>query len=168
MKTSLKDLYTLSKSMDFDSFKQHIKSEISGQPITVVIQGELIVNIELIKEKRKLSPDMFKHFNEVISYFDKKTYSEKLWLECYDKLMRIDGYSEESILYVVKYFRNEDNWWYASGNFQTLLKLRRLNTEKVKYMDMFVAKIKAEHNATRKGFAHGNIIHNDDGKQRNY
>ena len=164
MKFDIVTIHSMAKDMKFDEFDQTIRSLISGDPITVVITGELIIDIDLIKD-RKLFPEMFAKFDEVVSHFDKKFYKEKAWLECYDKLIRIDEYNEESILYIVKYFRKDDFW---STNFMTLLKLRQLNKEKIKYIDFFKERIKAEHKSGKKGFATGNIIHKTDGKKREY
>jgi hypothetical protein len=168
MRFDIKALHRTARVVEFDEFFQLIKSQIANQPMTVVIPGELQVDIELIKPKRKLSPDMFTAFEVVVGCFDKKFYKEKLWLECYDKLIRLDKYTEKQILYIVQWGRKEGNWWHDNGNFNTLLKLRKLNDEKIKYIDVFKEKIKAEYAKNRKGFSTGNIIHKDDGKKREY
>ena len=168
MKFDINSIYVLAKSMSFTDFKQALKSEVSGKPETQVIDGDLIVDITIEKSKPKLFPENFENFTKVASLFNKKFYNEQPWLDCYDKLIRIDGYSEEAILYIVAYFRNENNWWRNSGNFETLIKLRRLNNEKVKYIDVFSEKIRAERKHNSKGFPVGNILNKPDGKQRSY
>lgn len=165
------EIHLMAKEMKFADFEHKLKSLALNQPETAMIKGrvKLVITVSGIG---KLSPTDFKHFIEAVGYFDEKLYREKEWLECYDKLIRLDKYTEEGILYVVKYFRKEGNWWYDTGNFNTLLKLRKLDKEKVKYMDLFVTKIKAERKERdahkQKGFAPGNIINKSDGKQRDY
>jgi hypothetical protein len=164
MKFDMKTIHSLASRSSFSEFDSAVRSLISGLPVTQVIPGELTINIELI-EDRTLFPEMFAKYQEVVSYFDKRFYKEKDWLECYDKLIRIDKCNEESILYIVKYFRNDEFW---RSNFITLLKLRRLNKEKIKYIDYFKEKIKSDYDAKSRGFATGNIIQKTDGKKRDY
>lgn len=88
----------------------------------------------------KLVKSNFALFDEVCSYFDSKAYSGtnlKKWLECYDKLIRIDGYTEEKILAIVKEFRKPDNWWRKNGNFESLLKLRKTSKDGVTFAHRF-------------------------------
>jgi hypothetical protein len=89
----------------------------------------------------KLHSRNFENFQKVVSYFDKKFYDEKSWLDCYDKLIRIDKYSENRILEIVKEFRSDGNWWKDNGNFESLLKLRQKNKDKIKYIDLFDKKL---------------------------
>jgi hypothetical protein len=73
-----------------------------------------------------------------IDFFDKKFLNKKS-IETFDKLLRIDNYSVEQIKNVIKFARNDMFW---SNNFLTPNKLRNKNKEGVKYMDVFLAKIK--------------------------
>ena len=98
-------------------------------------------NVKKIKNKIKLHSEKFKNFTEVVSYFDSKFINEKEWLDCYDKLIRIDKYSEDRILKIVKEFRSDGNWWKDNGNFESLLKLRKKNNDKIKYIDLFDKKL---------------------------
>lgn len=93
------------------------------------------------KNKIKLHSENFKNFQGVISFFDSKFINEKEWLDCYDKLIRIDKYSEDRILEIVKEFRSDRNWWKDNGNFESLLKLRQKNKDKIKYIDLFDKKL---------------------------
>ena len=83
-----------------------------------------------------------KLFDQVVSLFNPKFFQEKKWVECYEKLIRIDGYTEDQIFEIVKIFRSDGNWWKDSGNFESLLKLRRTNKDGIKYIDLFSIKIK--------------------------
>lgn len=103
-----------------------------------VIRGTLTKQ-DKTKQENNILPENFKLFSEVISQFDPKLFKEKQWLECYDKLIRIDNYTEETILEIVKHFRADDFW---SGNFQTLLKLRTKNKEGIQWIDSFAEKMK--------------------------
>jgi len=94
--------------------------------------------------KVQLNPDNYKCFREVCSYFDEKFYNEQKWLDCYDKLVRIDKYDEYQILEIVKRFRKPGEWWHDTGNFQSLLKLRQSNRVGVKYITFFDGKLIAE------------------------
>jgi len=89
-------------------------------------------------KENNINSEKFRLFRDVVSQFDSKLFKEKPWLDCYDKLIRIDGYSEENILEIVKYFRADSFW---STNFHTLLKLRSTK-EGAKYIDIFSEKLK--------------------------
>jgi hypothetical protein len=92
------------------------------------------------KEENFLDKKNFALFDEVCSYFDSKAYSGtnlNKWLECYDKLIRLDGYTEEKILAIVKEFRKPDNWWRKNGNFESLLKLRKTGKDGVTFAHRF-------------------------------
>jgi hypothetical protein len=89
----------------------------------------------------ELKPENFQYFSQVVSFFDSKFYKEKTWLECYDKLIRIDKFKETEILEIVRHFRSDGNWWKDNGNFQSLLKLRQKNNEQIMYIDSFKSKI---------------------------
>jgi hypothetical protein len=76
------------------------------------------------------------------------TKSEKYeWIDCIDKLIRIDKYEKTEIKEIVEYFRN-DNFWKAQ--FQSLLKLRTKNKDKIKYIDFFKNKMKSEKETPQK------------------
>lgn len=110
---------------------------------TVSVNDNVSVNVNV---NDKLNPEDYKIFRDVVSFFDKKYYKESKWLECYDKMIRIDGYSEKEIFEIVKYFTNDEFW---KGNFISLLKLRKTNSEGIKYIDVFSTKLKT--NAAYKG-----------------
>lgn len=106
-------------------------------------------------------PENFKLFDEVKNLFDPKFYNEKKWIKCYDELIRIDNYSEENILQIVKHFR-ADNFW--SGNFQTLPKLRTTNKEGTRYIDVFAEKlknVKSQNNGNKSGKQEPDLSDND-------
>ena len=94
--------------------------------------------------KNKFSQDVIETFNSVVGYFESIPQTETTknkWLDCIDKLNRIDGLSFDDIIQIVK-FGKEDDFW--SSNFLSLLKLRNKNKEDVYYWDVFKAKIKTK------------------------
>jgi phage N-6-adenine-methyltransferase len=91
--------------------------------------------------KKNIKDKNFRNFQKVLFYFDSKFFNEKKWIDCYGKLIRIEGYSEDRILEIVKEFRSDGNWWKDSGNFETLLKLRRKDKEGIKFIDLFDKKL---------------------------
>lgn len=74
------------------------------------------------------------------SHFDEKVRSDK-WLDVYDKLIRVDGYTEDRILEIVKEYRRVGNWWRDNNNFISLAKLRKENDEDVMYIHLFDSKM---------------------------
>ena len=78
----------------------------------------------------------FDHFTELFpEKMRPKTEAQKnKWLDCLDKLERIDGYSLQVVYFITKKAR-EDEFWQL--NFLSLLKLRQTNKQGVKYIDIF-------------------------------
>lgn len=99
--------------------------------------------------KNILKPENFQLFSEVVSLFDSKYYKEEKWLDCYDKLIRVDNFTENEILKIVKEYRSDGNWWKDKANFETLPKLREKNKDGVKYIDVF--KIRLQNNSNING-----------------
>lgn len=95
---------------------------------------------KVVTKKKNIDKSQFRLYDEVCSYFDEKVRSDK-WLSVYDKLIRIDGYTEERILEIVKEFRRVGNWWRDSNNFISLAKLRKENDENVLYIHVFDSKM---------------------------
>lgn len=75
------------------------------------------------------------------SYRPKNKYQKDKWLECIDKLDRLDGYSPRKVYYIVKKARQDEFW---KSNFYSLLKLRQNNKQGVKFIDIFFEKFAAE------------------------
>ncbi len=98
------------------------------------------VNKSKVNKSKELLPENFQLFRDVVACFDTKLYeaNKAKWLDCYQKLIQVEKVPEHEILRIVKTFR-EDSFWQA--NFQTLLKLRKKNSEGVKYIDVFRAKM---------------------------
>jgi len=134
----LKKRAEISEKASRNARKRWDSSESNATALPPQSEGNAIkVKETKVKESIKLHSENFQFFGEIVEQFEKRFYNEKTWLNCYDKLTRIDKYSEGNILFIVKHFRQEGNWWRDSGNFQTLLKLRKKNKEGVKYIEMF-------------------------------
>ena len=104
-------------------------------------------DVNIIEDKPiVLSKDNFKLFDKVCLLFDAKIKKDS-WLDIYDKLIRLDGYTEERILDIVSEFRKDGNWWKDNGNFQSFAKLRQTNKEGVKFIDVFENKMPKAKNA---------------------
>ena len=104
-------------------------------------------NIKNIKnEKNKRSPSNSVEFSAEVINLAKKfrnTLPERLWptngqkerwLDVIDKCIRLDGYKPEQIEEIIDRFRNDPFW---KTNFMTPLKLRKKNSEGIKYIDYF-------------------------------
>tara|TARA_Y100000052_G_C2955075_1_gene89554 strand:- start:6072 stop:6902 length:831 start_codon:yes stop_codon:yes gene_type:complete len=72
-----------------------------------------------------LFPDQFK---------PKTKANNDKWIQCLDKLERLDGYDLREVYRIVKYFRSDQFW---SNQFLTLLKLRNKDKNGLKYIDRF-------------------------------
>jgi len=95
--------------------------------------------------KNEFSQDVFKAFDYLVQFFDStkpKNESEKnKWLDCIDKLNRIDGLTFKEICEIVRYIKNDDFW---KTNFLSILKLRKKNQEGVEYWNVFKLKMKGQ------------------------
>lgn len=87
-------------------------------------------------DKKKEYPKEILELNEKCKkYFDEKYINESS-LECFDKLVRIDGYTIKQIKQAILNARSEDFW---IKNFQSPLKLRQKDKSGVMYIDIFIA-----------------------------
>ena len=91
---------------------------------------------------KEYSDIVLKSFEPICNLFPPqtrpKTQAEKnAWLDCIDKLERLDGYSPRKVYYISQKVRSDEFW---KDNFLTLLKLRKRNKDGLKYINMFEAK----------------------------
>lgn len=75
------------------------------------------------------------------TYRPKNAYQKNKWIDCIDKLDRIDGYSPRKVYYIIKKARADEFW---KTNFYSLLKLRHTNKQGVKFIDIFFEKFASE------------------------
>ena len=91
----------------------------------------------------------FEHF---VKLFPKKNqpkseYQKNRWLSCLDKIQRIDGYDLGEVYLKCKELRNDSFW---QTNFLSILKLRNVDKNGVKYIDRFMYKKNVTINDIRK------------------
>ena len=89
--------------------------------------------------KKQFDDVVQKAFDHIVdlfpeSYRPKNTSQKTQWLDCIDKLNRIDGYSPRKVYYIIQKARKDEFW---QKNFYSLLKLRQTNKQGVKFIDIF-------------------------------
>ena len=82
--------------------------------------------------------DAFPHFKNLFEdrYHPKTKHQEQKWIECLDKIQRVDGYDLREVYQVAQDLRNDDFW---KVNFLSLLKLRNRDKNGILYVDRFMA-----------------------------
>tara|TARA_B100001250_G_C19807696_1_gene794148 strand:- start:1 stop:687 length:687 start_codon:yes stop_codon:yes gene_type:complete len=93
-------------------------------------------------KSKEYSDIVLKSFEPICNLFPPqtrpKTQAEKIaWLDCIDKLERLDGYSPRKVYFISQKVRSDEFW---KDNFLTLLKLRKRNKDGLKYINLFEAK----------------------------
>ena len=130
----------------YNDIKQDIKHD-------KIYNDTLINNIKPINIKESICPKLknfdtpppkysemaVKSMDHFVALFPQKmqpkTEAQKnKWLDCLDKLERLDGYSLQVVYFISKKARADDFW---QTNFLSILKLRQLNKQGVKYVDLF-------------------------------
>lgn len=117
-------------SLSHDSHKEDENEDINE---------DVIVN----EIKVEINPEIIELYETVILLFDEdlrpKTDKKKeQWCDVLDKLVNIDHYEPIHIAQIIKLAR-EDNFW--RGNFLTVNKLRRKNSEGIMYIKVFEKKL---------------------------
>ena len=97
-------------------------------------------------EKRQFDDKTKTAFPHFAALFDlkyrPKTETQKIkWLDCLDKLQRLDGYDLREVYNVSKNLRNDEFW---QNNFLSILKLRNTDKNGIKYIDRFMIQHKAK------------------------
>ena len=132
-----------SREMYITNFNEVLKKSSGG--IKEKLKDNIYNNINnntLEYKKGKHSDMVLKSFKPICDLFpiqtQPKTQADKsAWLDCIDKLERLDGYSPRKVYYIVQKVRSDDFWKY---NFLTILKLRKKNKDGLKYINLFEAK----------------------------
>jgi len=85
----------------------------------------------------------FSHFAELfpLKYRPKTDAQKNKWLDCLDKIERLDGYNLRDVYNVSKELRNDEFW---QNNFLSILKLRNTDKNGIKYIDRFMVQHKAK------------------------
>ena len=79
----------------------------------------------------------FEHFVALFPerYKQQSEAQKTKWLDCLDKVQRLDGYDLREVYLMVKKMRQDDFW---QGNFLSILKLRNTDKNGIKYIDRFM------------------------------
>tara|TARA_Y100000385_G_C13097926_1_gene642566 strand:+ start:1501 stop:2385 length:885 start_codon:yes stop_codon:yes gene_type:complete len=122
-------------------------------PIEEKLKVNIYNNINNIKkeyttksEKRQFDDKTKTAFPHFAALFDlkyrPKTETQKIkWLDCLDKLQRLDGYDLREVYNVSKNLRKDEFW---QNNFLSILKLRNTDKNGIKYIDRFMIQHKAK------------------------
>ena len=106
--------------------------------------------------KNEKSPDFSAFIHELYAKIIEKFEEEEIpatqpqkrkWLETLEKLQRLDGRSEEEILNVISWLKNNDFW---AGNFHSILKLRRKDKDGTQFFKRFITEMKKEKSSAKK------------------
>ena len=132
-----------SREIYITNFREVLKK--NTPPIENIHQdNNIIINNNNTEEyKKKDFPEMvIKSFEPICNLFPPqtrpKTRSEiNSWLDCIDKLDRLDGYSPRKVYYITSKVRSDEFW---RDNFLSILKLRKKNKDGIKYINLFEAK----------------------------
>jgi hypothetical protein len=91
----------------------------------------------------ELSIKAFPHFVALfpLSYKPKTKAQENNWLDCLDKLQRIDKYNLRDVYNVAKELRDDEFW---QKNFLSILKFRNTDKNGIKYIDRFMTSYKSK------------------------
>ena len=86
--------------------------------------------------------DVQNSFSPIVELFPEssrpKTKAQKRkWVECIDKLQRLDGYNPRKVYLIAKRVRLDDFW---CDNFLSILKLRKTDKNGVKWITRFEQK----------------------------
>jgi hypothetical protein len=100
----------------------------------------IVNNILPRNEKTAFSDGTIKAFDHFVALFPdkykpKSEAQKNKWLDCLDKVQRIDGYDLREVYLMVKKMRQDDFW---QSNFLSILKLRNTDKNGVKYIDRFM------------------------------
>ena len=122
-------------------------------PVEEKLKVNIYNNINNIKkeyttksEKRQFddkTKTAFPHFAALfdLKYRPKTETQKNKWLDCLDKLQRLDGYDLREVYNVSKNLRNDEFW---QNNFLSILKLRNTDKNGIKYIDRFMIQHKAK------------------------
>jgi len=105
-------------------------------------------NNNSVKSKKDFPQLVIDSYEPLCSLFPKKaipkTKAQKnSWLDCIDKLDRIDGYNPRKVYFICKKVRQDDFW---KDNFLSILKLRKNDNSGVKYIVKFEQRFAKEIN----------------------
>jgi hypothetical protein len=100
----------------------------------------IVNNILPRNQKNAFSGGTIKAFEHFVALFPERyrpqsEAQKNKWLDCLDKVQRLDGYDLREVYLMVKKMREDDFW---QGNFLSILKLRNTDKNGIKYIDRFM------------------------------
>ena len=100
----------------------------------------IVNNILPRNQKNAFSDGTIKAFEHFVVLFPERYQPQSeaqknKWLDCLDKVQRLDGYDLREVYLMVKKMRQDDFW---QGNFLSILKLRNTDKNGIKYIDRFM------------------------------
>jgi len=132
-----------SRQMYLTNFQEVLKKSSRGIEEKLKDNNIIYNNNNTEEYKKKDFPEMvLKSFEPICSLFPAQTRPKtrneiNSWLECIDKLDRLDGYSPRKVYYIASKVRGDEFW---RDNFLSILKLRKKNKDGIKYINLFEAK----------------------------
>tara|TARA_R100000951_G_scaffold43080_1_gene36230 strand:- start:1559 stop:2497 length:939 start_codon:yes stop_codon:yes gene_type:complete len=106
-------------------------------------------NKEILNKKYKTTKSKTPIYNQIIlkafphfvalfpdAYKPKSKAQENKWLDCLDKIQRLDNYDLREVYEVAKDLRNDEFW---QNNFLSILKFRNKDKNDIKYIDRFMS-----------------------------
>lgn len=159
------------KSGKFAGYNYHLNDTVAEKTVTVktaavktvavnpqesntnIIYNNNIYNKEILNKEiptkyknRQYSEKItkaFLHFATLfpLKYRPKTEAQKNKWLQCLDKLERLDGYNLRDVYNIAKDLRNDEFW---QNNFLSILKFRNTDKNGIKYIDRFMIQYKAK------------------------
>ena len=164
--TQVKGYFDKTKNPLFDPSYDPCQGGVKGSSVDPSVQekekekekekeekNDIDINKDIILPKNKFSEDVYKVFEHTVLLFKEEyrpsTESQKNnWLDCIDKLNRIDGMEYREIYKMVKWGLEHDFW---NKNFYTILKLRKKNSEGISYLNVFKSQMEFETKQVKTG-----------------
>lgn len=132
-----------SRQMYLTNFQEVLKKSSRGIEEKFKDNNIIYNNNNTEEYKKKDFPEMvLKSFEPICNLFPPQTRPKtrneiNSWLDCIDKLDRLDGYSPRKVYYIASKVRGDEFW---RDNFLSILKLRKKNKDGIKYINLFEAK----------------------------
>jgi hypothetical protein len=135
----------LDKALQKHSTKQSQSTVSINKQETINNKQETIYNN---KGAKVFSPDILECYYSILEHFPCDLHptnenQKESWIDCIDKLKRIDNLGYSDIIQLVKITRGDDFW---SKNFLSLVKLRKKNKDGIAYWKVFYNNFKNNKN----------------------
>lgn len=121
----------------FQGYIYHVIDPNRGG-LTAAVNPTQRKNININIKYNKETLEAYKHFEDLFPKRNRPANENQKnnWLDILDKVVRIDGYDLREVYKACKMFRENDFW---KNNFMSLIKLRNIDRDGVKYIDRFMS-----------------------------